>query len=280
MGRPKKAHSDAAEATVASSTALTRIAHDSARYSAIVTEVEAKFGDGMEFDEERLALRAMELMQDINTYAAPKLHEVGCILIRVHANHPESYVNFLGRIGMSTRAAQKCVQSTKRFGGTAERKKLLDRLSPTKIQELLAIDDESIDAWAKGEEALGLTLDEIDRMSVYQLRDALRKERNERAEEKADDVAIIQAKEDRINKLLGRSARSKQQAVNELAQELHAAAINAASYAGQMIETADAIDAKAAEFDEEISPEVSDAIQKDADLICEWLRKITERFGA
>lgn len=96
------------------------------------------------------------------------------------------FLPLLKHIGLSPRRAQKLMNAAVRAFGPnlegASRTKLLE-LGPGKFGELMSLDDEELDLLAEGGEVQGLTMDAVDRMSVRDLRQRLRK-----AEKKVEDI--------------------------------------------------------------------------------------------
>lgn len=91
----------------------------------------------------------------------------------------------LDALGFSPRLAQQFMGATLKFSNTKSTSLLaLPNLGQTKLLELLVLDDGDIAALNSGEQIRGITLDDVDCMSVSELRRALRKE-------KADKEATV-----------------------------------------------------------------------------------------
>lgn len=115
-------------------------------------------------------------------------------------------------LGMSVRAAQQLVQATQRFATPQMRKaapKLMD-LGKSKLLELLVEDDVTLVELAEGEEVNGMTLDDVDRMTVRELRVALRESR----ENLAAKDEVMKTKTAKIDELAEKLAK-KQTGVRE-----------------------------------------------------------------
>lgn len=110
-------------------------------------------------------------------------------------------------LGMSVRAAQQLVQATHRFATPQMQKaapKLMD-LGKSKLLELLVEEDVTLVGLAEGEEVNGLTLDDVDRMTVRELRVALRESR----ENLAAKDEVMKTKTAKIDELAEKLAKKQ-----------------------------------------------------------------------
>lgn len=115
-------------------------------------------------------------------------------------------------LGMSVRAAQQLVQATQRFATPQMQKaapKLMD-LGKSKLLELLVEEDVTLVGLAEGGEVNGMTLDDVDRMTVRELRVALRESR----ENLAAKDEVMKTKTAKIDELAEKLAK-KQTVVRE-----------------------------------------------------------------
>lgn len=94
------------------------------------------------------------------------------LLLREQCAHGD-FTQRLERLGIAPRAAQKFMQATLKFANAPSTAHLAS-YGKTKLLELLVLDDDESAALAEGESVRGLTLDDIDCMSVSELRRALR----------------------------------------------------------------------------------------------------------
>lgn len=94
------------------------------------------------------------------------------LLLREQCEHGD-FLQRLERLDIAPRAAQKFMQATLKFANTPSTAHLAS-YGKTKLLELLVLDDEESAALVAGESVRGLTLDDIDCMSVSELRRALR----------------------------------------------------------------------------------------------------------
>lgn len=97
------------------------------------------------------------------------------LLIKAQCAHGE-FIERLERLGIERTMAKRLMQATRKFpnGATSHH---LASLGKSKIFELVVLDDDEADAFANGEEVRGITQDDAYRMSVSELRVALRMER-------------------------------------------------------------------------------------------------------
>src|SRR5690606_34769101 len=106
--------------------------------------------------------------------SAMRLVEMGRLLIvmREHETR-EVFSTALERCGLTPRFAQRAMQAAVKLQGRAA----LQDVGVSKALELVSEDDDALDALAEGGSVAGLTLDDIERMSLREVRAALRKER-------------------------------------------------------------------------------------------------------
>lgn len=121
-------------------------------------------------------------------------------LLKTLAAHGE-FIESLNRLGIERTMAHRFISATKRFSNVATSQHLADLpgMNKSKLLELLVLDDGEIEALGAGETVLGLELDDIDCMSVSELRTAIRKAKREQEEEKAKQTEIVRRRDERIN---------------------------------------------------------------------------------
>jgi hypothetical protein len=110
-------------------------------------------------------------------------------------------------LGIDKRLAEKFMSATLKFS-KAETFPLLKVGSQSKLLELLVLDDGEISALESGETVRGLKLDDIDAMSVSELKKVLRNTREDLKKQRADLQSqlesqgnILKKKDDKINEL-------------------------------------------------------------------------------
>lgn len=125
--------------------------------------------------------------------------------ITIHGGFIES----LDRLGIDRFMATRFISATAKFSNVRSSAHLLalPGMNKSKILELLVLDNGEIEALAEGESVLGLTLDDIDCMSVSEMKTAIRKAKREQEEEKATQAEMIRRRDERINTLEEENAR-------------------------------------------------------------------------
>ena len=235
--------------------------------------IASRYAPDMPYDFEAFVMRGRDLV--IETGA--RLIELGLILIQIREREPHGrFLPALERIGVAPRFAQRAMQAAVKM---RERPRIAE-LGVTKALELVAEDDDTLAELEDGGTLAGLTLDEIDRLTVRELKATLRAERAERAEEKAADEDIIRKKDERINKLARRATRSSQrEAVNTLLEDLDRAAVEIATYVKQMLDTAASIDAIYSEAGETVDEEVQERVELNLRTAADRLQPVLEALG-
>jgi hypothetical protein len=162
--------------------------------AAVLAPIDAMFGGLVEYQRDRVVSEAAFFINQ----GSESFFEAGkrLILLKEHEQHGE-FLKALDGIGIDDRAARKLMQVSARFGDM----KSLGALPRSKLLELAILDDEDLAELEKGGTASGLTFDEVDKMGVRELRNALRKEREERVEEAEQNERLIAAKDKKLNQL-------------------------------------------------------------------------------
>ena len=108
------------------------------------------------------------------TQACVSMIEVGRALIKLKESLPHGeFEDGLRERGIPARTAQRLMLAARKFSDRSERLLKLGRSKLYAIAEML--DDESLDKLEAGEDVLGMTLDEAERMTARDLRERLRK---------------------------------------------------------------------------------------------------------
>lgn len=162
-------------------------------------EADRLYGDGAPYDRERLTA---EVRHHLGQGVLAML-EAGkrLILLKEHETHG-AWLPLLERIGISRFVAESMMRAARKFldGPNAGLVTHLD--SATKVYELALMDDEDLEELREGGTiANGLGLDDVQRMSPTELRQALRAERAERAEREQAQRDRLAAKDGRIGDL-------------------------------------------------------------------------------
>lgn len=158
------------------------------------TDIMERFGNGEALfilrnheDEVRMAMmRGAKAMVDAGR---------NLIIIKEHTEHGD-WMDSLDRMGIAPRMAQKLMQAAFKFLSSPGAKKVLEHSgSKSKALELLVLDDGDLEQLGTGGTVAGLTLDDIDCMSVTEMRKALREAR----ESQEDQQRIIADKNKKID---------------------------------------------------------------------------------
>ncbi len=139
-------------------------------------EVMARFGDGLPYERERIVHEARFYMAQ----SAEAMLEAGKRLIIIKENEPHgTFTNIITeQLGLVPKTAHRMMQAALKYLSPSLQSKMtsLSVLGKTKLYELMFEDDEDLVELAEGGTIAGLTLDEVDRMSVRELKTALRKD--------------------------------------------------------------------------------------------------------
>lgn len=154
-------------------------------------QIDAIYGDGLPYSRDRI-------ITDVRAHlgrASLDMLEAGKKLILLKEREPQGeFLDSVRACGIEPRMAQRLMQASVKWLPNA---KPVSHLAPTKLLDLAFLDDDQITELAEGGTVLGLTLEDVDRMSVRELRKALR---DARADSDAKDQ-IIRGKDEKINEL-------------------------------------------------------------------------------
>lgn len=140
-----------------------------------------QFGEGLPYDRERIVHETKFYMAQ----SAEAMLEVGKRLVILKES--EGHGNFTSivteQLGLAERTARLIMQAALRYTSPAleSKRQTFAVLDKSKLFELMTEDDESLVELAEGGTVAGLTLDDIDRMSVRELRKALRESKEDLA---------------------------------------------------------------------------------------------------
>ncbi|KOQ29500.1 hypothetical protein ABW38_10470 [Achromobacter xylosoxidans] len=154
-----------------------------------------QFGDGLPFDLPRYE-------HVIRTHLARSADEMlaagrALLVVREHVPHGD-WRDFLSRLGLEPRLAQRMSQAALKFSNASTSTHLIEAAgNKSKLIELLVLDDDQVAELNDGGTVAGLTLDDIATMSVSDLRKTLREAR---AEAEANDKLLAE-KNDQIDTL-------------------------------------------------------------------------------
>jgi hypothetical protein len=182
-----------------------------------IQTAEELYADGMPYELERIE-------NEIRFYqvqAGTALLEMGKRFIRIKAHEEHGrFIKTLENVGMAYRSAAYAMAAARKFSNMPT----LAHLESSKLKALSVLDDDDVQKLDAGGDIAGVTLDDIDRMSVRELRENLRKEkeRAKKAEEarKKDRGAFEQSmlqKDAKLNELDMRLAGQEPPASEQIA---------------------------------------------------------------
>lgn len=196
--------------------------------------IDAQFSDNLPYDKVRIENEARFFL----TESAGALLEAGkrLILLKEHEAHGE-FTAALERIGIAPRAARKMMQAALKFSGKPQ----IAALGRSKILELMAEDDEALEALEEGGTIAGLAIDELDRMSVSELKDALRKARDKNQHDAEVHEKLVAQKDRKINEL-HKKVHEREKRTKEWPFRVREIQIETTELAAAMLEEADRLD--------------------------------------
>lgn len=141
-------------------------------------EIMQQFGDGLPYERNRIVHETRFYMAQ----SAEAMLEAGKRLVILKENEPHGdFIDILeSELGLEPRVARRMMQASVKFLGNSDatpKRSTLSALGKGKLYELMTLDDEELDALADGGTIVGATLDDIERMSVRELRQSLREAR-------------------------------------------------------------------------------------------------------
>ena len=161
-----------------------------------LSEVNKTYGQDLPHQRDRIINETKFFM----VQSASSMLEAGRRLILLKENEPHGeFTNILeNELNLSARAARRTMQAAVKFLNLGEKKvQAFTSLGSTKLLELITTEDEELEALTEGGTVAGLTLDDIDKMSVRELKKALR---DARQDSTAKD-AVLSDKNNKINDL-------------------------------------------------------------------------------
>lgn len=175
----------------------------------------AQFGDGQPYERIRYIDRCRYHM----ARSAEEALEVGrCLIVMRECEGHGAWLPVLEDLGLGQRTAQKMMQATVRFSNASSTTHLIEAAkSKTKLLELMVLDDAELTALNDGETVLGLNLDDVERMSVSELRAQLRMARADKDKVAADAAAKASGELAAKDKLIA----AKSQRISELVEQLN-----------------------------------------------------------
>ena len=160
-------------------------------------EIMQQFGDGLPYERDRVVHEARFYMAQ----SAEAMLEAGKRLIILKENEPHGeFIKILeSELGLAYRTSVRMMQASTKYLSPALKPNVptLAHLGKAKLFELMTEDDEELAELADGGTVAGMTLDDVDRMSVRELRQALREAR----ETNAAQQRVLADKNEKIDSL-------------------------------------------------------------------------------
>ncbi|EER9171860.1 DUF3102 domain-containing protein [Escherichia coli] len=195
-------------------------------------EIMQQFGDGLPYERDRVVHEARFYMAQ----SAEAMLEAGKRLIILKENEPHGeFIKILeSELGLAYRTSVRMMQASTKYLSPALKPNVptLAHLGKAKLFELMTEDDEELAELADGGTVAGLTLDDVDRMSVRELRQALREARETNAAQQrvlADKNEKIDSLSTRLEKKSRIQPPEPDEGVKKLRAEVTALAVEAES---------------------------------------------------
>ncbi|EON0919321.1 DUF3102 domain-containing protein [Escherichia coli] len=195
-------------------------------------EIMQQFGDGLPYERDRVVHEARFYMAQ----SAEAMLEAGKRLIILKENEPHGeFIKILeSELGLAYRTSVRMMQASTKYLSPALKPNVptLAHLGKAKLFELITEDDEELAELADGGTVAGLTLDDVDRMSVRELRQALREARETNAAQQrvlADKNEKIDSLSTRLEKKSRIQPPEPDEEVKKLRAEVTALAVEAES---------------------------------------------------
>ncbi len=130
------------------------------------------------------------------------------LLLREITPHGE-FQQRVDLLGIDHRTAQRFMAASLKFSKAATSPLLKAANTQGKLLELLVLDDGEIDALAEGDTARGITMDDVETMTVRELRAALRQARDAKAAAADKQSVLVRNQAEQIDKLAAEVATLK-----------------------------------------------------------------------
>ncbi|CWP17671.1 DUF3102 domain-containing protein [Neisseria meningitidis] len=187
--------------------ATDKVSNQAAMRSVLVME---QWGNGETYSEERWVERGRQAVRQ----TMEGMFELGraLIILKEHTEHGRFMEIVKSQFGLGIAETSRLMSAIRRFATPQMQKaapKLMD-LGKSKLLELLVEEDVTLVGLAEGEEVNGMTFDDVDRMTVRELRVALRESR----ENLAAKDEVMKTKTAKIDELAEKLAK-KQTVVRE-----------------------------------------------------------------
>lgn len=168
-----------------------------------VLEVQQTYGDNLPYQRDRVVNEARFFMAQ----SAEAMLQFGKRLVQIRENEPHGeFINIVEhQFKISQTSAKRFMNAAIKFLNIpdANRPTLVD-LAPSKLFELMTLDDDILIELSEGESVAGLTLEKIDTSSVRELKEEIKKLKSNLKEVQEDNAAVREVsrkKDEKISKL-------------------------------------------------------------------------------
>lgn len=128
--------------------------------------------------------------------------ELGKTLLVIRELTPHGgFKDRIEMLGIDFRTAQRFMQATLKFSKASSTTLLTAAGTQTKLLELLVLDDDEVKALGENGSVRGVSLDDVERMTTRELRDALRKTQADAEADLAAKDKLIQTQSENLQKL-------------------------------------------------------------------------------
>lgn len=214
MGREKAQPMNIAPDASLNGEVLSVAVNQMAEHSALIV---AQFGDGMPYDRIRIVHEAQFYM----TQSAEAMLEAGkrLIILKEHEPHGEFTAIVEGQLGMAERTARLMMQAAVKYCSPQleSKRQTFAVLGKSKLFELMTEADDDMAALADGGTVAGLELDDIERMSVRELRATLR----EAKENYQAQAEVLSYKNTKIDSLTSEMRKAKRRSAEATPDEIY-----------------------------------------------------------
>jgi len=165
------------------------------KYKVDIDTAEQLYGDGMPYEKDRIENEIKFYMAQ----TAQSLFESGKRYLRIKAHEDDcSFEDTIKRIGVPHSSAYYAMAVVIKFGPVVQ---TFGQLGTSKLQVLTVFEEEDIKSYVSGGPLGSIPHDDVEKMSVRDLKAAIREERKKRKDDIASREKVISEKEDKINEM-------------------------------------------------------------------------------
>ena len=165
-------------------------------------EADRLYGGELPYDRERVTAEVAHYLGQ----GALSILAAGQRLIQLKEHEPHGeWLGLLERIGIGRATAGNMMRAARKFLDGPNSELVCNLKSPTALYELALMDDEDLAELREGGTIAGATLEDIQRMTPTELRETLRRERQERREREGAQRDRLKTKDERIRNLEGQT---------------------------------------------------------------------------